>query len=599
MWAVILCIRSDRIVDPEITEKKQFDILWLVNCGLITAAAAFMRFFELGLKPFHHDEGVNGWFLTNLFRSGTYTYDPTNYHGPTLYYIALPFAQLFGLETIPARSSVAIFGVLMVVLVFFLRKYIGKTGSLCAGLFLAFSPGMVFISRYFIHEIFFVFLALALVVSILYFIDRKRVGPFAVAWTVLLFVVCFLPPVLRLATKIADGNSTTLWSLRIGVTILEAILIGSVIFMLIKWRDGRPIYLILASACVALMFATKETAFITLGTMLIAIGCVWIYQKINKPTPSDDESETISFAAFGEALGIGADRWLLIVAVAVTFIYVFILFFSSFFTYPEGVNRAFEAYAAWANTGRKDHVYKYLEYYDWGKNFEGPIMLLSVLGTAIAFIKARHKVAMFTGLWAVGLFAAYSIIPYKTPWLALSFLLPMCIVAGYGIDQLFRSSSVAPKIVAGVLAAASVGFLAYRSYDLAFVHYDDNSKTYVYAHTYRSFLDMIREIDHYAEKSGKGRDAAIDIVSPDYWPMVWYVKDYPNAVFHGMMIEPKRSEIVIAKKDAQDEEIIRKYSADYRLVGIFPLRPGVDLVMLVRKDLAGPDAKELYQIERE
>jgi len=585
-------------MDPEIQQKEKFDILWFVNCALITAAAVFMRFFELGLKPFHHDEGVNGWFLTNLFRSGTYTYDPTNYHGPTLYYIALPFAQLFGLDTVPARASVAVFGVLMVVLVFFLRRYIGKIGTFCAAAFIAFSPGMVFISRYFIHEIFFVFLALALVVSLLFFMDRKRVGPYAVGWTVLLFVVCFLPPVLRLAAKIADGNTTTLWSLRIGLIILEGILIGAVIFMLIKWRDGRPIYLILASASTALMFATKETAFITLGTMLIAVVCIWIYQKIVKPKNGEDEPETISFAAFREALGTGADRWLLIVAAAVTFIYVFILFFSSFFTYPEGVKRAFEAYTAWVSTGRKDHVYKYLEYWEWGKYFEGPIMVLSVLGTAIAFIKARHKFAMFAGLWALGLFAAYSIIPYKTPWLALSFLLPMCIVGGYGIDQLFRSSSIASKIIAGVLAAAAVGFLAYRSYDLAFVHYDDNSKTYVYAHTYRSFLDMMSEIEHYADKSGKGRDAAIEIVSPDYWPMVWYVKDYPNAVFHGSMIEPKRSEIVIAKKDAQDADIIRKYSADYRLVGIFPLRPGVDLVMIVRKDLAGPEAKELYTIDK-
>ncbi len=586
-------------MDPETPAKKQIDILWLVNCGLITAAAAFMRFFNLGLKPFHHDEGVNGWFLTNLFRNGTYTYDPTNYHGPTLYFIAMPFAQLFGLETVPVRASVAIFGVLMVVLVFFLRKYIGKVGALTAAAFLAFSPGMVFISRYFIHEIFFVFLALALVVSLLFFMDRKRVGPFAVAWTVLLFVVCFLPPVLRLAYKIADGNVTTLWSLRIGLTTLESILIGVVVFMLIKWRDGRPIYLILASASVALMFATKETAFITLGTMLIAVACVWVYQKINKPKMSDGEEPLISFAKFGDALGDGADRWLLIVVAAVTFIYIFVLFFSSFFTYPEGVGKAFEAYTAWVKTGRKDHVYKYLEYYDWCKNFEGPIMLLSLLGTAVAFLKARHKFAMFAGLWAIGLFAAYSIIPYKTPWLALSFILPMCIIAGYGIDQLARSSAIGSKIIAGVLAAASVVFLAYRSYDLAFVHYDDNSKTYVYAHTYRSFLDMLREIDQYAEKSGKGKNAAIDIVSPDYWPMVWYMKDYPNAVFHGVMIDPKGSEMVVAKKDAQDDEIIRKYSADYRLVGKFPLRPGVDLLLLVRKDIAGSETKELYTIKEQ
>src|SRR5580765_8689316 len=84
------------------------DYFWLGSAGLITAIAAFLRFFWLDLKPLHHDEGVNGFFLTNLVKDGIYKYDPGNYHGPTLYYIALPFAKLFGLQTIPVRMSVAI-----------------------------------------------------------------------------------------------------------------------------------------------------------------------------------------------------------------------------------------------------------------------------------------------------------------------------------------------------------------------------------------------------------------------------------------------------------------------------------------------------------
>ncbi len=113
---------------------------WLVSCFLITAVAAFLRFFWLELKPLHHDEGVNGFFLTTLFREGIYRYDPSNYHGPTLYYVALAFTRAFGLDTIPIRASVAIFGVLTVVAAFFLRKYVGKIGALAAALFLALSP---------------------------------------------------------------------------------------------------------------------------------------------------------------------------------------------------------------------------------------------------------------------------------------------------------------------------------------------------------------------------------------------------------------------------------------------------------------------------
>ncbi|MBA2645499.1 MAG: TIGR03663 family protein, partial [Pyrinomonadaceae bacterium] len=52
--------------------------------------AAIIRVYALELRPLHHDEGVNGFFLTRLFREGKYEYDPANYHGPTLYYLALP-----------------------------------------------------------------------------------------------------------------------------------------------------------------------------------------------------------------------------------------------------------------------------------------------------------------------------------------------------------------------------------------------------------------------------------------------------------------------------------------------------------------------------
>lgn len=125
---------------------EQPDRLWLIGSVVITLIAAVLRFAWLAIKPLHHDEGVNGFFLTNLVRDGIYKYDPGNYHGPTLYYIAFPFVKLFGLETIPIRVSVGIFGVLTVVLALFLKRYIGRWGGLLAALFIALSPGMVYIS---------------------------------------------------------------------------------------------------------------------------------------------------------------------------------------------------------------------------------------------------------------------------------------------------------------------------------------------------------------------------------------------------------------------------------------------------------------------
>src|SRR5437660_2547945 len=63
---------------------------------MILALAAFLRFFLLGIKPPHFDEGINGWFVDQVIKNGFYSYDPTNYHGPLHFYVLLVSEWLFG-----------------------------------------------------------------------------------------------------------------------------------------------------------------------------------------------------------------------------------------------------------------------------------------------------------------------------------------------------------------------------------------------------------------------------------------------------------------------------------------------------------------------
>lgn len=593
-------VESDSAGSEELTYRLPLTTYRLM-CVAITAIAIFLRFFQLELKPFHHDEGVNGFFLTRLFRDGFYQYDPANYHGPDLYYIALTFSKIFGLNTISVRASVAIFGVLTVVLAFFLKRYIGKIGSLAAALFLALWPGMVYISRYFIHEILFVFFSLSFVVAMAYFIEKRKAGIFSVVWMVLLLMICFLPAALSLANFIGGENMTVVWILRIAIFAIEGVLIFFLMRMLLDWNNGTPIYFLLASASLVLLFATKETAFITIGTMIIASVCVWIWRQIYEKSIGEigeDEfsKKPLTWKNFRTALGSSNELLLTTGAFAAVFIYVGVLFFSSFFTYPEGVWKAFEAYAIWAKTGSSDHTQSgFYAYAKWLLKIESPLIILSIVGTLIAFIKPRHRFALFTALWGFGLFLAYSIIPYKTPWLMLSFMLPMCISGGYAINELANSKMLAQKLIAGILAVASVAILAFQTYELNFVKYDDDSMPYVYAHTKRGFLDLVKEVKRYAEKSGKGTDATIEIVSPDYWSMPWYMNDYKAANFHGRFVDANTAEMIVASQ-AQLMELAPRYSAHYKYVGTYPLRPGVDLYLLVRKDLADTTALEIYQI---
>ena len=647
---------------------------WLAACSLITLVGTLLRFYWLELKPMHHDEGVNGHFLTRLFREGIYQYDPANYHGPDLYYITLAFTKVFGLNTWTVRASVGIFGVLTVVLAFYLRRYLGTVGSLAAALFLSLSPGMVYISRYFIHEILFIFFSLSFVVAVLFFIEKRKAGLFATGWMTLLLLVCFLPTALNLATFLGGESETQVWALRVGILLVEAVLIFFVMRMFLSWDEGRPIYFILASASLVLLFATKETAFITVGTMLIACILIWGWQKLTSAEAFAANRFTIQVFAHGVLgliglvlafvffdrvrsfnnwlyinfaspdlpdqrfvyysilflVGLGVIAWVvyfldsklaeagnkdrffdpslrlfreklgnvknaafILFAGIFVFVYIGVLFFSSFFTYPDGIKGAFEAYAIWSKTGSTDHTQNgTAAYFKWMMQVESPLVVLSVLGTLIAFLKARHRFAMFAGLWALGLFLAYTIIPYKTPWLALSFTLPMCIIAGYAFNELWISKQRTHKAIAVVLGLLSVFILLFQTYDLNFKRYDSDRLPYVYAHTERGYLELISEIERYAIKSAKEKQATIEIVSPDYWPMPWELRNYPRANFHGRIVNANASEMIVASSE-QREELAQKYAAHYKYAGTYPLRPGVELYLLVRRDIAGPETKEI------
>src|SRR5690606_32919305 len=134
------------------------------------------------------------------------------------------------------------------------------------------------------------FLGLALVLSVIFFIENRRAGPGAIAWMSLVLLAAFFPTTLSSAIWLSGGETASI-SWLVTFFVFEAVLVFFIIWMIIGWRYGTPIYFLLASACVALLFATKETTFITLGTMLIAVGLVWVWRRFYKERPAAAEDE--------------------------------------------------------------------------------------------------------------------------------------------------------------------------------------------------------------------------------------------------------------------------------------------------------------------
>ncbi|HKQ51063.1 MAG TPA: flippase activity-associated protein Agl23 [Pyrinomonadaceae bacterium] len=520
-------------VQPEQADESSISPrIWWAAALLVMAAAAFVRLYALGLKPMHHDEGVNGFFLTTLYREGVYHYDPANYHGPTLYYFALAVTKLKaflfgepGLGTVAVRAVPAAFGVATVWLALRLRRHIGALGALTAAALIALSPGDVYVSRYFIHETLFVFFTLGIVVA----------------------------------------------SLR-------------------YWETADPVYLLVAAISAALLTATKETALISLIVLGLAWAVSWVYMRVMGGVLWESQGRQGKGKARRKVRGAALERLGGLRNVAamaglalVLFLFVNVLFYSSFFTNWKGVNGAIESLQIWAKTGTKEHGHPWYTYLDWLWQEEAPLLILGTAGAVLALI-FRRRFALFAGAWAFGILAAYSLIPYKTPWLMINFTVPLAVVGGYAVQAIYDlSMEWTARVAAAAVALAALTICGVQLVRLNFQHYDDDKYPYVYAHTYREFLPLVSEIDELAQRAGSGRETGITVTAPEYWPLPWYLRDYDRVGFFGRMTETQEP-LVLGSED-QEAELAEALGDRYARAGSYPLRPGVTLVLFARRDL--------------
>jgi uncharacterized protein (TIGR03663 family) len=570
-------------------------LAWLIACVAILAVAAFLRFYDLDLVPLHHDEGVNGNFLVRLVREGQYQYDPGNYHGPTLYYFAAIFPWLlrlllgpnsqnnYGLTTEAIRFVPALFGMGTIGLVFLLRRNLGTIATLSAAGLLAISPGAVYLSRYFIHETLFVFFTLGIVVAVIRY-----------------------------------------------------------------YETSHPVYLILGAISAALLFATKETAVISVAVLVIAFFCTFTYRAIQRSLGMDHSSPA------GSATGkkkrrnrqeSGWDRFLeraggsgkvvfTLALAAAAFFVVYVLFYSSFLrNYPKGLSDSLKTFEFWTKTGETAHVHPFITYIWWLLLQESALLVLGVVGALVVLFKPVKPFMLFSAFWAFGLIAAYSLIKYKTPWLSLNFIIPLALTSGVAVQWMYDelgewrlSQSTRAFAIAAVLLVmlGPLPFLAgrfervaraaenssslsealaeaprfktlipgYQTVDLNFINYDNDDRyyVYVYAHTRKETLNLVDQIDQLAQRTHQGSQMGITIVSPDYWPLPWYLRNYNRVGYYGR-ISPSTEPVIIASA-GQVEEVETTYGDRYKQIhsgfnvaGSFPLRPGVELLLYTRREL--------------
>jgi uncharacterized protein (TIGR03663 family) len=134
---------------------------------LIIAFGAFLRILLLGIKPPHFDEGINGWFVDQMVRTGYYKYDPTNYHGPLHFYVLFLSQTLFGRNLWALRMPVVLVSIACIYLALKFEVLVGRHVARLAALAMAVSPGFIFYGRYSIHEVWLVLFAMLFLFGLL------------------------------------------------------------------------------------------------------------------------------------------------------------------------------------------------------------------------------------------------------------------------------------------------------------------------------------------------------------------------------------------------------------------------------------------------
>jgi hypothetical protein len=102
----------------------------------------------------------------------------------------------------------------------------------------------------------------------------------------------------------------------------------------------------------------------------------------------------------------------------------------------------------------------------------------------------------------------------------------------------------------------------------------------------------VKEIDRIGHERAGGQ-TGITIVSPDYWPLPWYLRNYSRVGYYGRLA-PSTEPIIIANSN-QQPDIEANFRDLYQQVrsnqedGAFDLRPGVRLLLYERRNNLVPE----------
>ncbi|WP_440946986.1 flippase activity-associated protein Agl23 [Methanosarcina sp. T3] len=514
---------------------------------LIVLFALALRLFELGERVLHHDESVHGSFTLKLLEQGEYSYNPA-YHGPFLFHSTAAVFHFLGISDATARLVPVFFGVATILALFLLKKELGKSGVLWSMFLLAFSPSMVYFSRFFRNDMIIVFCTLAAVAGAFRYLDNIH-----------------------------------------------------------SFR--RYPYLILTASSLALAVTAKENAYVIILIFGAYAGMgllYWIYSSWKKENLSLQKTllrkASVLLHFLPEILLSGALSIFIIM-------FFYTSLFRNDISLFSIVDRAFTHWMAMHRIERIGGPFYY--YIPILLLYEVPIVIFGAAGF-FHFLKIKRPNAsffFFLCYWALTSLLLYSYLQEKVPWLVVHIVLPFGILAGAYLGEIFsrkpepvppeqelpegdRSSLTgltssrkeysrkALNLTAGILALTLLISLG-QCISVNYYRSMEPAELMTYTQSSPDIRELMENIESFDRRPETLR---LYVVDPNklYWPLPWYLRDYEKVGYTSKPPSSSKYEAIIVPSSY---DMYREISAEEYSSYNFTLRPGRDFTLYYKKKL--------------
>jgi uncharacterized protein (TIGR03663 family) len=321
---------------------------------------------------------------------------------------------------------------------------------------------------------------------------------------------------------------------------------------------------ILAGLSVGLMLACKETAVIHFAAFGMA--AAWWFWSVR---PAEMKATSWRSAMKPAWAGL------------VSFCVVMVVLYTWWGRHWEGLLDLFRAAPHLASRaggeGHQKPVWYYLALLSDG--WSGCVVLALAVWGAVNRAPQPGSSKPFEVLliYTIAISVLYSVIPYKTPWLALNLFLPMTVLAGHGLAELWRAARLGTRRIFVVLfAIALVAGLGRDTWRRVYAAPAGERNPYAYAQTVDDFLRLPDRVRQLAAGNPAGNNLRIAVVAADPWPLPWYLRQFPNIGFWQPGQDPGKADLYITSSDVPDELAARL--KDWR-PEFFGVRPEVLMLL--------------------